>query len=533
MIRWIAALSAALVLSGCVTTREYVYTDGSYPPAGSQRIYAEDGSYTYADGGYPDGRNEDGSYVGGNYVESEPRYYSSGSYYSPSTARSGDYYYASPSYGSSYASSWYYDYPAYYSIFQPINSWWYDPFYYPSYYYGVTFYPRNYFSVSFGLGYPYYGHSYGWSRSPWFYSGYYSPYRYGWVDSYYDWEPWYARYPSYRNHYPTPRWGSSRREAERLSAWNSPRRVGARGMDDRFDGRNGPAYDPRASSYEARTSNRADPGMRGFGVPTNDVRRTGLDGRNATRGTAGRDDVRNVQYGNGGDTPRRTLPSRGYGTPSTAPSRSGYTDGTPSRGAASDVRRVGQMPGRGDTIQTAPRQTVPRGQTGGRGYVAPSGNADTERAAADMRGYDLPARSSRPTYTRSRPSQGFARENEPSRVQAESGGGRGYAAPQRSYTPAPQRDSGYTAPVQRYSAPRAAPEPQQQRSYSAPAPSRGYSAPAPAPAPQYSAPAPAPRESYSAPSRSDSGGSRGGASRGGGDSGGGGVRRVGSNRDGR
>ncbi|MBB5207459.1 hypothetical protein [Chiayiivirga flava] len=475
MFRWIAALSAALVLSGCVTTREYVYTDGSYRDGYRERVYT-DGSYPASES-YTEGDR----YVGGS------TYYSSGSSYG------GDYYYREPDF---YSSSSYLDYPYYYSIFQPINSWWYDPYYFPSYYYGVTFYPRNYFGLSLSYAYP---HGYGWPRSH-FHGSFYSPYRYGWVDSYYDWEPWYANYPRYRNYYPTPRYGSARREAERLASWSDSRRYSAqdyrRGDVRRtssYDGYPGARGNPRAADYGSRTAPRQDPGTRGFGVPT-DVRRTGT--------------TRNAQYGSSSD---RQLPSRGFGVP--AGSSRGTDTGSANnpRNATQreaqrlgDVRRTGVPASRSSTMPA--RQSLPRG-----GYVAPARDAQIERAEADARGYALPGTSAprrvgRPAST----GEGYRRESAPRQIDD---GGRGYALP--------------SAPERRYSAPVAAPRdsyapaPQQQ-------PARGYSAP-PAPQRNYSAPAPAPRQSYSdAPSRSES---RGGGDRGGSRGSSGGVRRVGSNRD--
>jgi hypothetical protein len=87
MLRWIAVLST-LVLSGCVTTREVVYRDRYYPDPGSQTAYYDEGG--------------------------SDRYYSrDSSYYSPTYAGSGDYYYGSDY----YAPASYLDYPAYYSLF--------------------------------------------------------------------------------------------------------------------------------------------------------------------------------------------------------------------------------------------------------------------------------------------------------------------------------------------------------------------------------------------------------------------------------
>ena len=179
MVRWIAVL-AVLLLAGCASTRPHYYDDGYY--AGGR--YVDDGYYDDARyGGYYD----DGYYGGS-------RYYRGGSGY-------GDYYYADAGYR--YPS--YFESPYYYSLFWPINRWSYDPYWYPNYYYGVTWFPRNYFSVGLSFG------------SRWSYGGFaYSPYRYGWADSFYDWSPWYHRY-GYGRHYDRPRFGNAANEAERLA----------------------------------------------------------------------------------------------------------------------------------------------------------------------------------------------------------------------------------------------------------------------------------------------------------------------------
>lgn len=189
MKQWIIAAAALLMLSGCVSThtREVVYRE-PYQPA-----YQEGHGQYVPESSYRQRHVPQGRYQGG------------GTYYAPAWQGSGDYYYES-SYSYSYI-----DYPVYYSVFWPINRWYYDPFYYPGYYYGVTWYPQSYFS--FGLG---------WSR-PWGHYGLsYSPYRYSWVDNYYDWYPWYSRYPRYRQHYPTPRYGDARVEARRLADLRPP-----------------------------------------------------------------------------------------------------------------------------------------------------------------------------------------------------------------------------------------------------------------------------------------------------------------------
>jgi len=181
-------LIALAALGGCATTSSDYYRDGRY----------------YGDAGYTDGYYTDDGYYGDGYYD--------GGY------AGGDYYYGE-SYGGGYGyagyASDYLLWPAYYSIFWPINHWYVDPYYYPGYYYGVTYFPRHYGSLSLTWGNSYrYGGGYA-------YGGYwdYSPYRYSWADNYYDWYPWYGRHSHHRDrHDDRPRYGSARNEAERVMA---------------------------------------------------------------------------------------------------------------------------------------------------------------------------------------------------------------------------------------------------------------------------------------------------------------------------
>ncbi len=184
-------LAATVLLSGCVvheTYREPYYGDGNY------RGSSSGGYYSGGDGAY----SSDGSYSGGER------------YYADDGGTGGDYYYG---YDNSYSTASYVDNSFYYSLFWPLNHWYYDPFVYPGYRYGVTWFPRSYFSVSYSYGY---GYSH---YRP--YSLAYSPYRYAWVDNYYDNRPWHHHHdrPShnYDNYYPLPRYGSAHNEAERLA----------------------------------------------------------------------------------------------------------------------------------------------------------------------------------------------------------------------------------------------------------------------------------------------------------------------------
>lgn len=172
----------------------------------------------------------------------ETRHVGGSSYYSPAYGAYGDYYSGGYRYGSSgysYYAPDYITYSAYYSLFWPVNHWYHDPYWYPGFYYGVTYFPRNYFSVSFhsgwrGHGSPHWG--YGGAYSIAFgYSHWYSPYRYSWADSYYDWDRYRYQYRDNRRghgHYAPslnqPRFGNARNQAERL-AWQERERSTPRG----------------------------------------------------------------------------------------------------------------------------------------------------------------------------------------------------------------------------------------------------------------------------------------------------------------
>ncbi len=254
MKRWIIVLLAAATLTGCVTTREVVYREP----------YASDG---YS-GNAP-------------YRSDAPTYYRDGdSYYSPAYSDRGDYYFGAGSYGG-YGSVGvsYFDYPYYYSVFWPINRWYYDPFAYPGYYYGVTWFPRSYLSLGYSHGW----HSHGWLS--------YSPYRYAWVDSYYDWGRWYNHYPKYRHYYPTPRYGDARVEASRLAEIRRPYpttypRSGASGGYSRTQGAPvAPSYSGNRAAIPRSGYGTTRPGAYGKTAPSGDVRRVGAGGTRAAPST--------------------------------------------------------------------------------------------------------------------------------------------------------------------------------------------------------------------------------------------------------
>lgn len=175
-------------------------------------ILALSGCATYDSYGYRD----DGYY--------DDRYYSGGRYYYDDYA--------------GYSS--YRDYPDYvywsdyYSVLWPVYRGYYDPFYTPGFYYGVTWYPRTYFGLS-----------HYWNSWPYYHS--YSPYRHSYWDGYYD--QWDRRRGQvghrvahgYSATVDRPyMYGSARNEAEQLA-----RRSGA--AYQRSPGQPGVQYDPYAA----------------------------------------------------------------------------------------------------------------------------------------------------------------------------------------------------------------------------------------------------------------------------------------------
>ncbi len=341
MLRWIASLAAAATLSGCVYTQEVVYRERYSPAPGYEQPYQS--SYQNA-----------------------PQYYSDdGYYYSPANGGNGDYY------GANTAGTWtmsyganYFDYPYYYSVFWPLNRWYYDPFAYPSYYYGVTFFPSSYLSLSLG----YSGH---WHGSSWLA---YSPYRNSWVDNYYDWGRWYQHYPHYRRYYPTPRYGDAHVEASRLADMRRPAR---NTWGNRYeqnprmrDGANAPAYR----------------GNRGA-----DYDRAGVSPRQGSMYKGPREDVRRVNAG----APRVEPSTGAFGLPTRAnggsrvdnPRAVGIGGQSMPRGDNSEVRRLSSQ-----------RDLTPR-------YSGDTSSSLLERQRADQRGYALP---SRPPALRSAPSREIA-----------------------------------------------------------------------------------------------------------------------------
>lgn len=307
MKRWKSALllPLSLLLGGCVTYPTYTYRDGT--PVRETHYVGDDTYYSPADGDYGD-------------------YYSGGYRYG-----SGGYRYYAPDYIS---------YSAYYSLFWPLHRWYHDPYWYPDFHYGVTYFPRNYFSVSFHSGWrghslPRWGYGSGYSIALG-YSHWYSPYRYSWVDSYYDWDRYRFHYRDnrqghgyYAPAYSQSRFGHARNAAERL-AWQERERAA----------------------------------VRGEGIAT------GL-GRPATRAyDSGRAPYRGADYGRGGETRVAPTPAPAFGPVRSGAARDAWSEpgfdpreqrGAPTRNFESGRRGIGERSAdsEGVPLPAAPRSDAP------------------------------------------------------------------------------------------------------------------------------------------------------------------------------
>ncbi len=443
MLRWIATFATIMLLTGCVYTQEVVYRE----PYNSTPYYESD-----------------------RYVEGD-------SYYSPAYTGSGDYYYSTgynrAYYGSSFGVS-YFDYPFYYSVFWPISRWYYDPFVYPSYYYGVTWFPRSYMSLSLS----YRG---GWSGYGWLA---YSPYRYSWVDNYYDWRPWYNRYPSYSHYYPTPRYGDARVEASRLADMRRPAM-------------------PR-NSYPGRSYGQNQNLRNGAAAPAYRSNRAADYGRAGTTSRQGvmQDGVRRVNAG----TPRSTPATGAFGNPTRTTNRPAQ----PRSGSSTPSRPASSSRGELQRLSTSPTSDSPTIRTGT--------SAISERQRNDLRGYTLPSNNQSPR-TRLREDSSPMRQASSDEMRSLSGN-RGATSPYATETkPVPAtrlQASGRETPT--VSRPQSQPSPSGSagRAYSttnamprntaapAPMPSRSSALPGRSATPTQTAPAPTPTRSYSAPSRAPS-----------------------------
>ena len=370
-----------------------------------------------------------------------------------------------------------YDYPAYYSMFWSINRWYVDPYWYPHFYYGVTWFPRDYFSVSYRH---WYGPSLriGWFGRPWY--GYlaYSPYRYSWVDHYYDWYPWYANYPHYHRYY-GPRYGDPRNEAERLTRYSTAFRGDGlpadqlRGMsaftraarsqalvDARREAWRGADYggapragriDPQVNGFSqgnavrrastARGSatplQRQDPGVRGFSTPEQRPGARTLPARSAPR-----NDRVWREEGIAYPARSRPTPSREVSTSRPA-SRAAITTPAPRseripRSYERDPQPARSLP------QARPRYSEPPVRSTERSvdsYSAARREAPSYTPAPTMRSSPAP---------REAPSRYVPPQREAPRYQAPRAEPRSYSAP----TPAPRERA---APVMRGDAPRERP----------------------------------------------------------------------------
>ncbi len=502
MMRWIATVATIVMLSGCVYSQEVVQRE------------------RYAPGPY----YED-AYSG------SPEYYREGdSYYTPSYGNRGDYYSGSrygSSYGSSYGGSYgagydsyygssfgvsYFDYPFYYSLFWPINRYYYDPFAYPSYHYGVTWFPRNYLGLSLSYNNGWRGH--GWLS--------YSPYRNSWVDSYYDWGRWYNTYPSYRQHYPTPRYGDARIEASRLADLRRPA-LPRSGRSNQY------GYTPEVRQGAATPAYR--------GNRAADYGRPAAQARQSMRN----DGVRRVNEGGS-----RVAPTTGaFGNPTRGPTTNNPRLDSPRSNAVKGTRRATPASQSEINRLSEQRGTLPRDTN------SPSMR---ERAQADQQGYALP--SSRSTPRSAMPSSGASTRPLEYRQQPESRPGVSTMAPTRNVngvrpvggdsntirgvpvapraTPrAPGSAPTYYRQAPPTDRPQASPESPRTfipRQNPATAPNVQPSAPPPSSAPVRSAPvrgvAPAPSRDYEDSSPRSSSTSRSSSS-----SEKSGVRRVGSERD--
>ncbi|MFA5683237.1 MAG: hypothetical protein WCZ65_00100 [Lysobacteraceae bacterium] len=325
MLRWIAFSAIAVLLSGCVTATEYRRYDDGYYYSGYRDEY---GNPVHVDGS---------------------------TYYSPAYEDSGDYYYGD--YGYDYGHSNYVDYPYYYSVFWPLNRWYVDPYWHPGFYYGVTYYPRNYFSIGFTRVGGWYGSWSGGYYGPRWSSYYaYSPYRLSWVDHYYDWTPWYRRYPSYANVHYSPRYGNARYEQQWLS----------RQLRNERDYR------------QYNQANRSDGGL-----PSS--RTTRYDSRNRSSVADRREALRGADYGSRNNRIDPQVSGFGY-----------RNDGALRDGSTRSAQPVRQSPSSVTTLPRGSREVTPTSSRG-----AQSGSIPRSATTTDRSGYALPRQSSRGTVTSS------------------------------------------------------------------------------------------------------------------------------------
>jgi len=419
-------------------------------------LTAVSGCTTYEGYGYRD----DGYY--------DDRYYDGPGYYRGSPRN--DYHGYGYGYGyDSYGYDGYGGYPdyvlwsGYYSVLWPVYRGYYDPFYSPGFFYGVTWYPRSYF----GLHY---------SAYAWPYYQPYAPYRYSYQDAYFD--HWgqrrgdaYDRRDRRGNIDPSRyRFGSARNEAERLANDQAARRLpGAARPGAQFQPYAArrqltpsvPGFDTRPADQRLRPATRESaPGFRRSQGGDQPQRSTlpQSPARDSRRFDRGRSDTSTPRAATpqraGGwvsdDPDRSTMriaptpaPTRRLGSPGTFERRvEAATPETPNRSrdwapATTAPNRLATPNSPADDRQRAPlyRSRQPLSEP------APAWPGPRRQPAAESRNWAPPP--SQPRYQRSSP------------------------APERAYSepnaPVPMQRSGRVAPA---SPPSAAPAPQ--RSESAP-----------------------------------------------------------------
>lgn len=405
------AILFTLALSGCLTYDSYGYRD--------------------------DGYYEDRYFGGGRYYDTNPGYASSNSYWNYP-----DYVYWSD----------------YYSVLWPVYRGYYDPFYTPGFYYGVTWYPRTYFGLS-----------YSWYSWPYYQA--YSPYRHSYWDGYYD--HWDRRRGEvgrrvahgYDANVSNPYlYGSARNEAEQLARRSGAAyRLGA--------AQPGLQYDPYAAQRTAATAREQLDGryQRGESYAPG-------AGQAGGRGQMRRGEVQDVS-GQALPSRARTYDRGAWQDPQSSPRRgAGWVSDTP---ADSQPRQREQRSSPyfrelgGAQVPISRQPELDRDRGGERGRV--------ERESIESRSFD----SERPELDRSR-----------SRAQPY-----GYRSTPPAYAPAPRAD------VQRYQRSDSGMDTMQR----SPAPSEGYqqrSAPRYESPQRFEAPSRSAPMDQSRPERSDSGSAR-------------------------
>jgi hypothetical protein len=439
MKRWLGLLLLTAV-SGCTTYEGYGYRD--------------------------DGYYDDRYYDGPGYYRGSPR----------SDYAADGYRYGYDSYGYD-GFGGYPDYvlwSGYYSVLWPVYRGYYDPFYSPGYFYGVSWYPRSYF----GLHY---------SAYAWPYYQPYAPYRYSYQDAYFD--HWgqrrgdaYDRRDQHGNIDPSRyRFGSARNEAERLANDQASRRLpGAARPGAQFQPYAArrqltpsvPGFDTRPADLRQRPAQRERGFAPGFGSP----QRGDQPQRSMLPQSPARDSRRFDRGPSESSTPRSTSPRRARGWVSGDPDRSAMTPTAP-------ARRLGS-PG---AFERRVEEATPEASNRSREWT-PANTAPNRLVTPSFPANDRPRTQiyrSRPPITEPTPT--WERTRRPSADEVAPGPRREPEAESRNWAPPPnqpryQRFS--PAPERAYSEPNA-PAPRQRSERVAP-----VSQPSAEPAQQRSEPAP-------------------------------------------